>query len=357
VGDPGAGPEIFSDLPGFLEGEEVLPDFKGGVTKPSPKPRADSQRTSGGLADVDSADFYRSGTQILGAFQMLTFSERPGWADTQRYALHEEERFRLWAQSQGLQQRGHDSLDYRVRDIAVVKHLLHIILTDLRDHVENLLSLVRGDRQPFESENIEEDEEENDESPSDSGVMAGNLDVNPEGSASSELPSEVDFRRNSITEAVDALYRMAVRLREPKNRPQRTIFELGRSAPSQLRLLVFEVEELDEVAAVSHLQRIFLRSDGFERGADVEDHTSSSYMVQRVAIANTWRKLQFINWNGRAITSGRVFPTISRSTGPGLQPEWPDPPADLLISAEGLFACPYCNISCPDEYLANNLWR
>jgi hypothetical protein len=68
VGDPRAGPEIFSDLPGWLEGEEVLLDSKGGVTKPSPKPRADSQRTSGGLVDVDSVDFYRSGTQILGAF-------------------------------------------------------------------------------------------------------------------------------------------------------------------------------------------------------------------------------------------------------------------------------------------------
>jgi hypothetical protein len=185
---------------------------------------------------------------------MLTFSERPGWADTQRYALHEEERFSLWAQSQGLQRGGHDSLDYRVRDIAVVRHLLHRVLRDLRDHVENLLSLVRGDRQPLESEYVEEEDEgENEESPSDSRVMAGKPDVNPEGSASSELPSEVESRRNGITEAVDALYSVAVRLREPKNRPQRTIFELGRSAPSQLRLLVSEVEELDEAAAVSHL--------------------------------------------------------------------------------------------------------
>ena len=49
----------------------------------------------------------------------------------------EEERFALWAHSLGLHQRGHSSLDHRVRDASIVKAYLADLLGDLKDHLEN----------------------------------------------------------------------------------------------------------------------------------------------------------------------------------------------------------------------------
>jgi len=49
----------------------------------------------------------------------------------------EEERFRLLAQSLGLLQTGHASLDYRVRDASVIRAALADLLSELKAHLEN----------------------------------------------------------------------------------------------------------------------------------------------------------------------------------------------------------------------------
>lgn len=59
----------------------------------------------------------------------------------QRNVELEEERFGLWAQSLGLNQAGHASLDYRVRDAPVIVASLADLLSDLKHHLENRKSV------------------------------------------------------------------------------------------------------------------------------------------------------------------------------------------------------------------------
>lgn len=49
----------------------------------------------------------------------------------------EYQRFILWARSLGMNQVGHASLDYRVRDASVVKASLADLLGELKEHLEN----------------------------------------------------------------------------------------------------------------------------------------------------------------------------------------------------------------------------
>jgi hypothetical protein len=80
------------------------------------------------------------GRSILDTFRIL---EEGAWSadndniPSQRRVSAEEERFRLWARSLGLNQIGHASLDYRVRDATVVKASLADLLTELDDHLNN----------------------------------------------------------------------------------------------------------------------------------------------------------------------------------------------------------------------------
>src|SRR5262245_58320694 len=55
----------------------------------------------------------------------------------QHHIVVQEQRFRLWAHSLGLHQKGHSSLDYRVRDAVIARNHLTEILTELKEHLEN----------------------------------------------------------------------------------------------------------------------------------------------------------------------------------------------------------------------------
>jgi hypothetical protein len=81
------------------------------------------------------------GRGILDTFKAL--ADKP-WNAAQncdippkRRVSAEEERFRLWARSLGLNQVGHASLDYRVRDAFVIKASLADLLAELDDHLGN----------------------------------------------------------------------------------------------------------------------------------------------------------------------------------------------------------------------------
>lgn len=81
------------------------------------------------------------GRGIFDMFKVL--AERPWNANkdsnvpSRRRVSGEEERFRLWARSLGLNQSGHASLDYRVRDASIIRASLADLLTELKDHLEN----------------------------------------------------------------------------------------------------------------------------------------------------------------------------------------------------------------------------
>lgn len=93
--------------------------------------------------EVPQHELQASGQTLARSFRRLTVSP---WTDDDNTALlvkrriaSGEERFQLWAQSLGLFQKGHASLDYRVGDAPFIKSLLIDLLGELQDHVQNCL--------------------------------------------------------------------------------------------------------------------------------------------------------------------------------------------------------------------------
>lgn len=276
--------------------------------------------SDGGILQAESALLHRIGTEIFELWQNLEASEKPDWLQPQRFLISEGERFRLWAHSLGLHRQGHASLDYRVRDVVVVKERLADILTNLKDNLNCLLAILRGERLPME------DEWDAEESSSDAAPPSTNST-----SDSDQSFHEVDFRKQSITEALDALYSLGTKIRNPRNRPQRPTRELFKHVPSETRDIYIQEREAIEIAIVCQVQRQVLDQ---LLSAEGQDHgppdlpfetlryvfaTDANPIVRRAGVANARRKQQFIYWKEHAarITSqgATIESPLSKSNG------------------------------------------
>jgi hypothetical protein len=368
---------------------------------------------------MESVELYSIGTEIFKAFRELAGVEGPF---SQRHLAAEAQRFRLWAHSLGLHQQGHASLDYRVRDAMIVKGRLAGILGDLKDHLESLLSIMCGERLPFEQEDNESSSSDTDNEVKKSATS----------SVSDESFHEVDFRQRSVTETLDALYSLAAKIRNPRNRPQRTTRELFKHMPTQLLDEYIQERETAEIAIVAYVQHQNileglqcwgLESASLSQEALLEQYASpSNFLIRRTGIANTRRKQQFVYWKEHAERISRgpttnvpvdqlgkepvVDETMSlpspqvdaahKLRAPSMRErslatsatrldetfvklddlksvishqsrvstlinpqgemlEWPPPPKQATDTK--FFACPYCHVICPWEYLAKDPWR
>jgi hypothetical protein len=94
------------------------------------------------------------------------------------------------------------------------------ILKALEDHLVELLSIARGESLPHEEENnmVLETSELAGESSSETSDDTYPPSIDDESST-----HEVNFRLESITDSIDALYSLAIKILNPRNRPQRTI--------------------------------------------------------------------------------------------------------------------------------------
>jgi hypothetical protein len=361
---------------------------------------------------VESVELYSLATGIFKAFQELT--DASDASSTSNLERRNYERFRLLSSNLGIHRQGHASLDYRVRDAMVVKARFADILGNLQEHLDNLLSISRGERRPFEEED------------GDTGSSAGSsTSADAVSERSDGSFHEVDFRHRSITEALDALYSVATKIRHPRNRPQRTTRELYKHVPPHLREIYIREREAAEIVAVSYLQRQSLLAN-FDASEPLERYISQeSFLVRRIGIANARRKQQFIYWKEHAnrISHGPTTDTVLKDPqgkmpqveetplvpqqlpGDALQAdapsapgkslatsatkldetqvklddlqsvishqsqasttmtqrwkiEWPLPPEMLIRNTtSNFFTCPYCHVICPREYLTKAGWK
>ncbi|KAL8364658.1 hypothetical protein RB595_003778 [Gaeumannomyces hyphopodioides] len=231
----------------------------------------------------------------------------------------EEQRFRLWAHSLGLHQKGHSSLDYRVRDAIVVRRSLADVLGDLKENLDSLYSILSGERSPAggndtvnttRMENEEEDEEEEEEGLGREEEKEDEDSVAPSSESSFD---EVDFRVQSVEELLDGLYSLATKIRNPKNRPQRGTADLYKHVPVQLRAQHIQEREAAETAIVAYVQRQqlleSLRSGVLPKREDttlsVEETldlyaSPENWIIRRTGMANARRKQQFLYWKEHA---------------------------------------------------------
>ncbi|KAK4230289.1 hypothetical protein QBC38DRAFT_357581, partial [Podospora fimiseda] len=247
------------------------------------------------------------GIKILDTFQVLNTAQQDG-------ITPHFQRFRLWAHGLGLFQHGHASLDYRVRDAEVVKARLAEMLNTLQEHLENTLSIVRGDRPPFEEQVNERGDD--DGSLSDTSTSSVASTTSSSSNSSIEPVYELEFRQRAIINTIDALYTLAAKIRNNRNRTQKTMNELLRRLPSHEREEHIRHREQVEIAIVAYLQRqdllrhlhqFDLKSSGLTYDSMVEKYASeSNFLVKRTGIANARRKQQFIYWKEHAKRIARV---------------------------------------------------
>ncbi|KAI0378685.1 hypothetical protein F5Y04DRAFT_261356 [Hypomontagnella monticulosa] len=356
------------------------------------------------------------GGKVLGAFRELLSLHEPVRSPELPYLANEEQRFRLWAHSLGLHELGHASLDYIVRDITVLRDALEGLMSDLQEHLENLLAISKGEQRPSlrSDHNICEDSSDSDSS--DGGFDEGfNEDSNRTGayhtghSSSNNVPfDEVKLRLRCITESLDALYELANTIENPHDRPQCPKSQLYERVPVGHRASYMKKCEDAEIANIADTySQHFVDRNAHNPTALVPDSNElgSHWLVRRAGVANARRKQQFLYWQDYGLRLGQdciqddpTIPPISilqnlptptatsgevslgrisvptergrlgsaisydgpQSMYTGLMKggtlEWPPPPTRLTELSE-YFICPYCKVVCPQEYLDINNWR
>ena len=307
----------------------------------------------------------------------------------------------------------------RTRDAIVVREHLADILSGLQDTLENLLSIARDERLPFEQNEVQRSE---------ASSPASDTESDPsDGSKSSNASSfhEVDFRLRSLTESLDALYSLATKIRNPRNRPQRTANQLYKNIPANTRPAYIQEREQIETRVVAYVQERDitenlgagdLKTLKTSMGDVVAQYASPAYwLVRRTGVANARRKQQFVYWKEHAIKISQATstplppatPETSHEQRPGkavavtvaasrggqqshattatklsaqrLKPDdlksvishhsrvstvinpkgkkisWPPPP--MKTGDMDYFLCPYCKILCPQRYLDEHAWQ
>jgi hypothetical protein len=104
-------------------------------------------------------------------------------------------------------QKGHSSLDYRLRDSPLLSDNTLKFLKELEDNLNEAFAVVSGARLPYESQQVpvtsEEDEEEDD------------FFSDDDDDTSNSSKTELDMRFGEIVDIIDNLYKLSVRIRTP----------------------------------------------------------------------------------------------------------------------------------------------
>ncbi|GAP89784.1 putative protein nephrocystin-3 of Mus musculus [Rosellinia necatrix] len=260
---------------------------------------------------MDQPPLHEVGLVVADAFdKLLSAQQYDEWSRGQDF-ISESERFQLWAQNLGIFQEGHASLDYRVRDAVFVRDRIAELLRELAEHINELSSILLGEKKPAEQLDVPIEDD------SSSTGSSSQSSVHTELSGGNHSFHETEFRFQSLTERLDALYSLAARIRNPKNRPSRTNNHLYKHIPEQDRPAYIRSREEMEAGIISYI----LRQDiigtsshentqalhGADLGGILSQYTSlDCWIIRRTGKANARRKQQLAYWKNHAIRLGQA---------------------------------------------------
>lgn len=126
---------------------------------------------------------------------------------------------------------------------------------------------------------------------------------------------EAEFRLSSVATRLDSLYKLASRIRSPRNRQQRSTKDLYKHIPESQRAEYIQNQEQIEISLVAYVQRQQLgewvddeqlQELGFGREELIAQYASASHwLIARAGMANARRKQQFLYWKKHAQLLGR----------------------------------------------------
>jgi O-acetyl-ADP-ribose deacetylase (regulator of RNase III) len=193
-------------------------------------------------------------------------------------------RFRVWSGNLGALQKGHSSLDYRLRDSPLLSSNVLKLLAELRSNLIEAQAVLSGNRLPYEQQPRPVDVEED----SDDGFFSEDDDDSEEGSSKTELQQ----RFWEVVDIIDNLYKLSVRIRSP------TLHTRSLKAAS-FRLLDPDTG-VDMFEQYGHFDLLYTRELlSFLRTPCIEPwhaNMDDDYMVHRLSKAITLRRRQFKYW-------------------------------------------------------------
>jgi hypothetical protein len=174
-----------------------------------------------------------------------------------------------------------------------------------------VLDIALGTRLPLEQDEKAYQLEPSDESTSDDDDSLGSSIST--GSAGSFR--EAEFRLSSISSRLDSLYKLAARIRSPRNRPQKPMADLCKHIPEAQRADYILNQQQIEASRLGYVQRQYLlemfdndqlQELGLSQEELFEQYASTSHwLIARMGMANARRKQQFLYWKKHAQILGR----------------------------------------------------
>ncbi|KAF1839078.1 hypothetical protein BDW02DRAFT_585440 [Decorospora gaudefroyi] len=240
--------------------------------------------------------------QSLSAALSISDGKWAKWIDGE--ALEDEVgRFRVWSGNLGALQKGHSSLDYRLRDSPLLSNNALKLLEELADNVNEAYAIISGARLPYEAQPKSEELEDNED---DGSFFSENEDEDDAGEARSELK----MRFEEMVDIVDNLYKLGVRIRTPtiRSRSFKAVSYAPKDPETGIDVLgayaAFDLQHVQEL--LSHLRQPYLTD-----GQDGQD-----FLTVRLSAAVTLRRRHFKYWKrhrdklGAAATHDEPLSTV-----------------------------------------------
>jgi hypothetical protein len=232
-------------------------------------------------------------------FQTLTnalTTSNGKWADSIDCDGLQDEigRFRVWSGNLGALQKGHSSLDYRLRDSPLLSSNALKFLEELEGNINETVAVVSETRLPYELQPKPE-KREDDEDDEDDSFFDEDDDDDDDGGGGSR--TELSMRFAEIVDIIDNLYKLSVRIRTPtiRSRSLKAATYKPKDPETGVDVLSayasYDLEHVKEL--LSHLRQPY-----------EEDPQSSDYeyLTIRLSAAITLRRRQFKYWKRRELS-------------------------------------------------------
>jgi hypothetical protein len=194
-------------------------------------------------------------------------------------------RFRVWSGNLGALQKGHSSLDYRLRDSPLLSGNALKFLEELTNNLNEALAIISGARLPYE-EQSKPDADGRSEEGSDDGFFSEDEDEDEDGGSKQELV----MRYEEIVDIIDNLYKLSVRIRTPTIRSRSL-----KAASYQPKDPETGVDVLSAYALYDQQHTIELLRD-LRQAHSNETESNDDYLVTRLAHGITLRRRHFKYW-------------------------------------------------------------
>jgi len=195
-------------------------------------------------------------------------------------------RFRVWSGNLGALQKGHSSLDYRLRDSPLLSGNALKFLEELTSNLNEALAIISGARLPYE-EQLKSDLDGKSEEGSDDGFFSED-DEDEDGDGDSK--QELVMRYEEIVDIIDNLYKLSVRIRTPTIRSRSL-----KAASYQPKDPETGVDVLSAYALYDQQHTRELLRD-LRQAHSSETESSDDYLVTRLAHGITLRRRHFKYW-------------------------------------------------------------